>query len=179
MSLTGSSAQGRGQGGTNPAPDASSQGAGPTARSTPPTGNQQHQGASGNIGDGQPGTPSSTVSRAGGGSTPPPAGVHLQVHLPPPTATLAQELHKIPLNDQRCHAAQLYSFLVQPTVDMSNLNNPANPATTCMVNIPDSSMARILHSIGFRTNPIGQVSLIANHILTLTGDSSTANPPQA
>ena len=48
-----------------------------------------------------------------------------------------------------------------------------------MVNIPDSSMIHIVHSVGFGTNPIGQVSLIVNHILTLTGDGSAVNPPQA
>ena len=178
MSVTGSSSvQGEDQSGTTPATDPSTQGANPTAGGSNPT--MTTFGTSGGGGTGQPGPTSGSGAQTGSGSTPPATGVHLQVNLPPPTATLAQELHKIPLNEQRRHAAQLYTFLVQPSVDLSNLNNPSNPATTCMVNIPDSSMIRIVHSIGYGTNPIGQVSPIANHILTLTGDGSTANPPQA
>ena len=48
-----------------------------------------------------------------------------------------------------------------------------------MVNLPDSNMIRIVHSLGFGTNPIGQVSPIATCMLTLTRDGSAANPPQA
>ena len=40
-------------------------------------------------------------------------------------------------------------------------------------------MIRIVHSSGFSTNPIGQVSPITTHLLTLTGDGSDVNPPQA
>ena len=54
-----------------------------------------------------------------------------------------------------------------------------NPTRTCMVNLPDSNMIHIVHSLGFGTNPIGQVSPIATHLLTLTGDGSAVNPPQA
>ena len=102
-----------------------------------------------------------------------------QVQLPPPTATLAMELHNNKLlNEQRHHATQLYTFLTQANANLSLLNNPANQQTTCLVNIPDTGTVRIVHSLGFGTNPIGDVSPIANHVLTLTGDGSTATPPQ-
>ena len=89
------------------------------------------------------------------------------------------ELHNnIPLNEQRRHATQLYTFLTQATANLSLLNNPANQQTTCLVNIPDTSTVHIVHSLGFGTNPIGAILPIANHVLTLTGDGSTATPPQ-
>ena len=47
-----------------------------------------------------------------------------------------------------------------------------------MVNIPDTGTVHIVHSLGFGTNPIGEVSPIANNVLTLTGDGSAATPPQ-
>ena len=48
-----------------------------------------------------------------------------------------------------------------------------------MVNIPDTGTVRIVHSLGFSTNPIGEISPIANHVLTLTGNDTVATPPQA
>ena len=134
---------------------------------------QQTPGGQGNNQQGQPGT-------AARGNPPAAApGPHPQVQLPPPTAQLAMELHnKIPLDEQRRYATQLYTFLTQVNADLSILNNPANKQTTCMVNIPDTGTVRIVHSLGFGTNPIGEVSPIANHVLTLTGDGSTATPPQ-
>ena len=185
MSVTRSgSSQGNEGSGENPpaAGSGTTQGSSQPAGGPPPAGTQQQQPASAGQSGNQSGTNNSTGSQAtsGGTSTPPnAANVQVQVQLPPPVAKLAQEIHKIPLNEQRCHAAQLYSFLVQGNVDLSDLNNPANPTTTCMVNLPDSNMIRIVHSLGFGTNPIGQVSPIATHVLTLTGDGSAQNPPQA
>ena len=176
-------AQGNEGGGENPpaAGSGTTQGSSQTAGGTPPADDQQQQTTSGGQSGGQPGTSSSTsVHPTSGGATPPPAApVQVQVQLPPLTAKLAQEIHKIPLNEQRSHAAQLYSFLVQGNVDLSYLNNPSNPTTTCMVNLPDSNMICIVHSLGFGTNPIGQVSPIATRLLTLTRDGSALNPPQA
>ena len=124
------------------------------------TSQQQHQGPTGGLGtqpQGQPGT------ATGGNPTSAAARVQHQVQLPPPTVTLTMELHNnIPLNKQRCYATQLYTFLTQANADLSILNNPANNQTTCMVNIPDTSKVRIVHSLGFGTNPIGHQGSITN-----------------
>ena len=88
------------------------------------------------------------------------------------------ELHNnIPLNEQHHYATQLYTFLTQANADLSILNNPANNQTMCMVNIPDTGTS-IVHSLGFGTNPIEEVSPIANHVLTLTGNGAAVTPPQ-
>ena len=89
------------------------------------------------------------------------------------------ELHNaILLNMQLRYGTQLYTFLNQENADLSILNNPANHQTICIVNIPDISTVCNVHSLGFGINLIGEVSPIASHVLILTGDGSTATPPQ-
>ena len=140
------------------------------------TSQQQHQDPAGGIGIQPQGQPGATA-----GANLPAAATRVQpqVQLPPLTATLAMELHNnIPLNEQHCYGTQLYTFLTQANADLSILNNPANNQTMCMVKIPDTGTVHIVHSLGFGTNPIGEILPIANHVLTLAGDGASATPPQ-
>ena len=101
------------------------------------------------------------------------------INLPLPTANLAKELDKTPIHEQRRLAAQLHAFLLQDSPDLTQLNDAENKPVEGIINIRKSSTIRVLHSFGVGTNPIGGSSTIAGKIISLAGDGSSANPPQA
>ena len=146
-------------------------GVGWTAQGNPQDQQQQQQAGQGGGGQG-----ATTTQGQQGAPT-----VQTQVQLPPPTATLALEIHNtVPLNEQGLYSLHnpALHFPNASNIDLSLLNSPANHQATCMVNILDTGNICILLSLGLGTNPIGEVSPISNHVLTLTGDGSTFTPPQ-
>ena len=101
------------------------------------------------------------------------------ISLPAPKANLTKELDKTPIYEQSCLVAQLHAFLLQDSPDITQLNFSKIKAVLRIINIPKSSMIRVLHFFGVGTNPIGGSSPIAGKILSLVDDGSSANPPQA
>ena len=58
------------------------------------------------------------------------------------------------------------------------LNAPENPSMVAIVNIPRTDLVRVVHSIGYGTQPLGGNSPIATKLLVLTGDGTALYPPQ-
>ena len=101
------------------------------------------------------------------------------ISLPAPKANLAKDLDKTPLYKQRRLVALLHAFLLQYSLDLTKLNDAENKPVVEIINIPKSSTIQVLHSFGVRTNPIGGSYLIAGKIISLVGNGSSTNPPQA
>ena len=92
---------------------------------------------------------------------------------------MAKELDKTPTHDHFRIAAHLQAFLLHDSPDLTQINDAENKPVVGIINIPKSSTIQVLHSFGVGINPIGGSSPIAGKILSLVGDGSSANPPQA
>ena len=105
-------------------------------------------------------------------------GTQVSISLPLPKANLAKYIHKTPTYDQRSLGAQLHTFLLQDSPDLTQSNNDENKPVMGIINIPKSSTIRVLHSFGFGTNLIKGSSTISGNIY-FTGDGLFDKPPHA
>ena len=96
-----------------------------------------------------------------------------------PKANLAKELYNTPTQEHLLLAAQIHSLLLQDSPDRTQLNGAENKPVVGIINIPKSSMIRVLHSFGVGTKPIGVSYPIYGKILSLVGNLLSTNPPQA
>ena len=122
---------------------------------------------------------SGTARTMGTASQEDPDETHASISLPTPKYNLAKDLDKTPNHEHRRLAVQLQAFLLQDSPDLTQLNDAENKPVVGIINIPKSSTIQVLHSFGVGINPIGGYSPIAVKILSLVGDGSSANPPQA
>ena len=101
------------------------------------------------------------------------------ISLHAPKANLAKEINKTPLYKKCRLAAQLHTFLLQDSPNLTQINDAENKPAVGIINIPISSTIRVLHSFVVGTNPIGGSYPISGNILSLVGNGSYDSPPQA
>ena len=102
-----------------------------------------------------------------------------RISLPPTKANLAKELHNNQTNEHHLLTAQIHTFLLQESPNLTQLNDAENNPVVGTLNIPKSIMIRVLHYFGAGTNPIGVSSLISVKILSLVGNGSSTKPTQS
>ena len=108
---------------------------------------------------------------------PPYVPTHYNGQLPTATGEVARGLAAVPLNDQRTYAADLCTFLDNPTNDLAALNGEAR-CFTAIIGLPHCHKVRVVYGLGFGTAGIGQQSPLANKILALYGEGgAVGNPP--
>ena len=95
--------------------------------------------------------------------------LHLTVLLPAPTGDVSKVIQSVPVGDQRKQAEDFFAFLVAPNPTLSWLNE----GTTCyvaLVNVPKSSLVKVVYGIGFGSSPIGAIaSQVEGKLLFLQG----------
>ena len=90
--------------------------------------------------------------------------------LPAPKGDIARCIHTHTTKDlQRQQANEVFDFLSDPNADLRMLNNDED-IYTALVAVPGTHKVKLLYGLGIGTSRIGQVSPIANKLLTLYGE---------
>jgi len=64
--------------------------------------------------------------------------VDISITFPPPTTTIAKEMHKVIMTEQRINTTQLFAFLTNGDKDLSQLNALDNKPAACIINLPQT-----------------------------------------
>ena len=68
-------------------------------------------------------------------------------------------------------ATNLFTFLSNETADLTKLNSEKR-LFTLLVNLPQSSLIKVVYGLGLGTSGIGDLSLNDNKLLALTGEGN-------
>ena len=92
--------------------------------------------------------------------------------LPSPKASVAKELAKVALENQRAQTALFYNLLVQDdnTRDLHQLNHDTTPVVCALVNVPKLKMVKLVYLLKYGAAGFMKNSPLDNKILVLTGD---------
>ena len=133
-------------------------------------------GTGGNTGNGTPTT--SLGPRTTATSTHVPV-MHLATSLPAATGDVPQVINMTSPADQRDQADEIFAFLSTPNPVLSRLNE-GHKIYVAVVNVPRSSLVKVVYGMGFGTSPIGlAVSPVDGKLLFLHGDGNNeVGPPQ-
>ena len=105
--------------------------------------------------------------------------LHLATSLPAAVGDVPKVLQSISVADQRNQADEFFAFLSAPAPVLARLNK-GSKAYVAVVNVPKTSLVKIVYGMGFGSSPIGATTLSINgKLLLLHGDKkSDIGPPQ-
>ena len=92
--------------------------------------------------------------------------------LPSATGVTAKEFEKTSTADQTTLATSVYTFLIDQTSTLAQLNSEQR-LFTIMINIPQSNLIKIIYGLAIGTSGIGETSPNDNKILALTGEGNS------
>ena len=122
-------------------------------------------------------TTTGTVTAAAGAHVP---VLHLVSSLPTAVGDVPKFLRNTSLENQRSQADELFTFLSAPAPALTRLNE-GTTVYVAVVNVPKTSLVKIVYGMGFGSSPIGvAASPVDKKILFMYGDGNNdVGPPQA
>ena len=113
--------------------------------------------------------PDNDANEAANNDTAPTRHLFTANNLPSSTSTVATELMKLPVAEQRTLASNLLEFLLEPTSVLLKLNAEKTPFTF-LVHIPGTSNVQLCYGMGVGSSGIRGTSPLKGKFITLTGD---------
>ncbi len=120
--------------------------------------------------------PADTIALVAGAHVP---ILHLTTLLTAPTGDVSKLFQIVPVADQRKQAEEIFDFLEKPNPTLSRLNE-GNTCYVALVNIPKTSLVKIVYGMGVGSSPVGAISsLVDGKLLFLQGEGNLEiGPPQ-